>query len=167
MALSTIYQVVKAVNYIHGLGILHRDIKSGNILVKNGLHVKLADFGFAGLIEQDNKSKSYTIGSPLYMSPETYRNSQYSAKSDVWSIGMVFYEMLVGGQPFANATWESVFKAITSEKLMATLPYDLAPFSRLILERMFQIDPNSRADTNEILHYLKSYLENQQKRAKL
>lgn len=161
VALSTIYQIVLAVNYIHGLGILHRDIKSGNVLVKNSMQVKLADFGFAGLIKQDNKSRSYTVGSPLYMSPETFLNSQYSIKSDVWSIGMVLYEMLVGGQPFVNGTWETVFNAITSEKIMATLPSTLSPFCRLILGRMFQIDPNARADTNEILGYLKSYLGNQ------
>lgn len=80
------------------------------------------------------------------MSPEAYQLSQYSVKSDVWSIGMIFYEMLAGYQPFGETTYEVVLQTITSGLLFASL-LNVSPFTRLLLERMFHFDPNQRADT--------------------
>lgn len=105
MALSFLLQIVKGVNHIHCRGIIHRDIKSANILIKTGGILKLADFGFADFVNNSNSKCPYNVGSPVYMSPEAYSYSQYSVKSDVWSIGMIFYELLLGCQPFNGYTW--------------------------------------------------------------
>lgn len=161
MAIRVLFQITKAVNYIHGKGIVHRDIKSGNVLLKAGLQIKLADFGFADFLKPRNQPEKFNVGSPVYMSPEAYMYSQYSTKSDVWSLGMIFYEMLVGGQPFAQSTFERVLEAICCGRLVASLPNSVSYFSRTLMERMFHTDPNCRPDTTEILNYLGNYIRGQ------
>ena len=84
--------------YLQEKKILHRDLKPANILLKNG-NAKIADFGFACHEDQKN-SKKYNVGTPLYMSPETLFHNKYSKENDIWSIGVIFYEMLQGRSPW-------------------------------------------------------------------
>lgn len=80
--------------YLHARGIIHRDLKPANILITGNLLLKIADFGFA---RKSNTIDLYTslVGTPLYMAPEVYK-SNYSSKCDIWSAGVIFYEMLTG-----------------------------------------------------------------------
>ena len=80
------------------IAILHRDIKPANILISQGVY-KLADFGFAvSEITPLNKSilQNFSVGTPLYMAPETVIYNTYNEKTDVWALGIVLYEMLCG-----------------------------------------------------------------------
>lgn len=71
--------------------VIHRDIKPANILIKNGV-AKITDFGFARIVDNvDDKVAHTFLGSPLYMSPEILAKKEFSAKCDVWSLGMTFY----------------------------------------------------------------------------
>ena len=75
-------QLASGVNYIHSLGVLHRDLKTSNILLKGDGTVKITDFGFCEFVKERPKGRRpINVGSPLYMSPEAYKNSQYSPKS--------------------------------------------------------------------------------------
>jgi len=87
-------QIVKGLQHTHSKGVIHRDIKSANILLKKG-QAKIADFGFAEFASERHGG-GYNVGSPLYMSPEAYQKSQYSEKSDCWAAGIILYEMLIG-----------------------------------------------------------------------
>lgn len=93
-ALSIFKQIIKGLQHIHSKGVIHRDVKTANILLKKGVP-KIADFGFAEFISE-RQGGGYNVGSPLYMSPEAYRKSQYSDKSDTWAAGVILYEMLIG-----------------------------------------------------------------------
>lgn len=97
-ALRIMLEIARAIHHLAKLNIIHRDIKPANILIHEGT-VKIADFGFARYEEQGRREK-YNVGSPLYMSPEAIFSNFYSKENDVWSLGVVFYEILQGRPPW-------------------------------------------------------------------
>src|SRR5215210_3326639 len=102
-------QVAKALKAAHALGIVHRDIKPRNILVSDSNHTKVADFGIARAVEATTISHTGDIlGSAKYMSPEQAAGEPVGPASDLYSLGVVLYEMLTGGVPFEVVTPEDV-----------------------------------------------------------
>lgn len=79
--------------------IIHRDIKPANILIKQGVF-KIADFGFARQVDNNNDLMMSIAGTPFYMAPQVLLHEPYSSKCDVWSLGMIAYELLFGKLPF-------------------------------------------------------------------
>lgn len=80
--------------------IIHRDLKPANILVTDGRLLKIADFGFAIKTADALKSNKYNVGSPLYMAPESLKKNEYTLKTDIWALGVIFFEMLTGETPW-------------------------------------------------------------------
>ena len=102
--------------------IIHRDLKPQNILVTNLGDIKITDFGFARYFE-DNTILNTICGSPLYMAPEIIKNRKYDFKSDLWSVGIIFYEMLTGNTPFKA---KNIFDLINIiEKKIIVIPLDI------------------------------------------
>jgi serine/threonine-protein kinase ULK/ATG1 len=95
---------------------LHRDLKLANILKHNG-YLKIADFGFAKLLENDDELASTMLGSPLNMAPEVLNGNDYGNKADIWSIGTVFYELLFGKPPYTAGNMIDLLKNIKSKPL--------------------------------------------------
>lgn len=84
-------------------GIIHRDLKPANILVNSQGEFKLADFGFAKYVDHfDSNMLQSCVGTPLYMAPQLLKKGKYSTKCDIWSVGFIFYEMLVGNLPWTG-----------------------------------------------------------------
>ena len=81
---------MKGVQYLHSHGIIHRDLKPANILLKDN-NCKISDFGFAKSLEDENTVMKSIVGTPLYMSPQILKRSKYTTKSDLWSIGLIYY----------------------------------------------------------------------------
>ncbi|HLI71730.1 MAG TPA: serine/threonine-protein kinase [Ktedonobacteraceae bacterium] len=108
-ALRIIEQVCEALAYCHEHGVYHRDIKPENIMLQNDGSVKIIDFGIAlleGARRVTWRGLSGTVGTPDYMSPEQLRGQRGTASSDIYSVGMILYEMLCGHTPFEG---ENVF----------------------------------------------------------
>ena len=106
-------QICLSIKHIHDRKILHRDLKSQNIfLTKNDL-IKLGDFGIAKCLEFTMQKASTFIGTPYYLSPEIVQNLPYSFKSDIWSLGVLLYEMCCLKMPYdANSLAELTLKII-------------------------------------------------------
>ena len=107
-ALHFITQIMKALSHAHSRGIVHRDIKPQNIMVLRDGSVKVADFGIACLANSANTLTQEALGSVHYMSPEQARGDRTDARSDIYSAGVVLYEMLTGRLPFEGDNAVSV-----------------------------------------------------------
>ncbi len=121
--LSIIIQASEALSAAHNAGIIHRDIKPENIMLRPDGYVKILDFGLAKLSEFDlttlkgfnATAKGIIIGTPAYMSPEQVADESVDHRTDLWSIGVVLYEMLTGKNPFKKDNRQAIFQAILSE----------------------------------------------------
>jgi tRNA A-37 threonylcarbamoyl transferase component Bud32/tetratricopeptide (TPR) repeat protein len=111
-------EAADAVGYAHSLGIIHRDIKPENILLSRG-HAVVGDFGIARAIESARDDQltgtGFTLGTTAYMSPEQALGEDVDARSDVWALGCVMYELLAGKPPFGTGGREVVTRAITGK----------------------------------------------------
>ena len=115
-------QIMKGFEVMVKQGFIHRDIKPANVLVKNGIH-KVADFGFACKADILGKKKLMDIcGTPIYMAPQLLRNEPYTALSDIWSLGLMLYEMIFGYTPWPCRTLEDYLQGIYSTPLR--FPYN-------------------------------------------
>ncbi len=170
--LDVVTQVASALGAAHQAGIVHRDIKPENIMVRTDGYVKVLDFGLAKLAEQPvvntEAPTAYTVktetgavmGTPHYMSPEQVRGEEVDRRTDLFSFGVVMYEMVTGEQPFQGATSAMVFDAILHQappSLLRFNPELPSAFARIITralekdrERRYQTASELRDDLGRL-----------------
>ena len=143
-------QICLALKHIHEKKIIHRDLKSGNVfLMKNGL-VKLGDFGIAKGFQNTMDKAKTMVGTPYYLSPEILENKPYDSKSDIWSLGVLLYEMMTFKMPFnANSLPMLSVKILRGNYTPPPAVYtkDL----REIVSKCLLVDPKKRPTIQAIL----------------
>jgi serine/threonine-protein kinase len=159
-AVNIAVQAAEGLREAHDRGVIHRDIKPGNIMLTEKGVVKIMDFGLAKLSWGEDLTRSATIlGTVAYMSPEQAAGKKVDHRTDIWSLGCVLYEMLAGRRPFEAGHDQAVIHAILNE--------EVAPISRLrkgvpaeietILLKCLQKDPRSRyQDAAALIEALRS-----------
>lgn len=145
-SLHFITQIMRGLSHAHSRGIIHRDIKPQNIMVLRDGSVKVADFGIACLANQGQTLTQEALGSVHYISPEQARGDRIDARSDIYSAGVVLYEMLTGRLPFEGDSAVSV--AIQHLSSVPLAPRDIDPSIpeplELICMKAMNSDPNKR-----------------------
>jgi len=152
---SIAQQVMLGLAHLHGNRLLHRDIKPENILHNTQGEVKLTDFGIAKDLDATVAMAGTFVGTVTYMSPERCWGNAYDLASDIWSVGMVFYELATGRYPFADiSTFPVLFEHLCEKPeprldVGGQFPITLCDFVAQCLTR----DPPSRPDTQTLLHH--------------
>lgn len=144
-----VFQCCLALDYAFKQGIIHRDIKPANIMVDEQDNVKITDFGLAlnlGRQRHDDSTFIMGVGSPAYMSPEQIKGHPLNQKTDLYSLGVVLYEMLTGRQPFRAANKaQLIYKIINAEPPpVSTLNPDVPPGMDQVLQRALEKDLYTR-----------------------
>jgi len=132
-------QLISAVQYLQNKKVMHRDIKPSNILLSEDYVLKLSDFGLAKQYQDSSELASTICGSPLYMAPELLHQKKYSTTCDVWSLGIVLYEMLFQKVPFEANTFQELKTNIQkSIRLDSNMNHISAPCRDLLFRILTQ-----------------------------
>jgi eukaryotic-like serine/threonine-protein kinase len=164
-ALDIALQVSAALGAAHRAGVIHRDIKPENIMLLEEGYVKVLDFGLAKLAEHKARGPLYEapaasslhtepdllMGTSYYMSPEQVRRRPVDARTDLWSLGVVCYEMLSGGRPFGGGSLGEVIVAILEQEPepLGGVREDLPPRLQQVVAKALRKDPEERYQTAE------------------
>ena len=144
-ALETAHQICAGLAAAHDCGLLHRDLKPANIMLDGRGRVRITDFGLA-LSNDDAMSRSETAGTPAYMAPEQIAKGQASVRSDIYSLGLVFYELFTGRLPYQASTlveWRRAHQE-SAPRLPSSVVKDIDPVVEKAILRCLQKDPALR-----------------------
>ena len=156
-AAKIMFRVLLAIKFLHSLNILHGDIKTANILMMNSLtedpHPAIIDFGFSTILSE-GESCHCNLGTGPYAAPELLSYHPHSFPSDIYSLGITFYTLLHGQEPFPNVSVEFLRNIITTKKpTFSGGLFDNAPSSLiLMIKSMLNIEPEKRPTASSLLH---------------
>ncbi len=121
-AMRILTETAKALDHAHSRGILHRDVKPGNLMIRRDGAIKLTDFGIARISRLSGVTRTgFIVGSPHYLSPESFRNSAVDARSDQYSLGVLAWELLTGAKPFAAESVDALmFQVVFGDRPIVT-----------------------------------------------
>ena len=154
-------QTADALSAIHERKICHRDIKPANIMVDQALTVKLTDFGIAHLPDSDLTMTANIIGTPTYMSPEAFVSAKVDERSDIFSLGIVAYEFLLGQKPFQSDNFRALVKAIQFGKPQNPCKIDPnfpQKLQRLLAKMLKKSPANRYRSATEVVTEIDAYL---------
>ena len=143
-------QICLAIKYLHDRKILHRDMKPQNIFLSSGNIIKLGDFGIAKTLDHTGDMAKTAIGTPLYCSPEICIGKKYNAKSDIWSLGCVLYELCTLRRPFVGRNVSDIMRNIIS-KTPKKIPSHYSSDLQQLIDMMLEKTPENRPSINDIL----------------
>eukprot|EP01119_Soliformovum_irregulare_P009787 TRINITY_DN2357_c0_g1_i2.p1 TRINITY_DN2357_c0_g1~~TRINITY_DN2357_c0_g1_i2.p1 ORF type:complete len:714 (+),score=158.22 TRINITY_DN2357_c0_g1_i2:43-2184(+) len=149
-------QCAMAIQYLHSLGIIHRDIKSQNFLVSEDFTCKVTDFGISRLITHRNNTMTGLLGSTIWMAPEVYKKKPYTNKADSYSFGILLWEILMRDVPYGDMDRWQMEREIFQNKIRPTIPKDCPPEYAKLMTCSWNEKPSKRPTSSQIVQELQA-----------
>jgi len=141
-------EIITAMDYLHKKNIVYRDLKPENVVIGDGGHAIMTDFGLAKHVEFGSGNKTYSFcGTPEYISPEIINNEGHNHTTDWWSFGVLIYEMLCGSSPFKAPDEDTTYKLIRAVHSTAsgiTFPKHVDAGTKDLVTKLLQLDVTQR-----------------------
>ncbi|CCH42723.1 Serine/threonine-protein kinase [Wickerhamomyces ciferrii] len=151
---SICFEVTKGLKFLHNKKIIHRDIKSDNVLLDLKGNVKITDFGFCAKLTAQKNKRATMVGTPYWMAPEVVKTKEYDEKVDVWSLGIMTIEMIEGEPPYLNEEpLKALFLIATNGTPKLKKPELLSSSIKKFLSICLCVDVKYRASTDELLQH--------------
>jgi mitogen-activated protein kinase kinase kinase len=154
-------QILCGLSYLHGRDIIHRDIKGANVLVDNKGNIKISDFGISKRVEASallqpaakggHIHRPSLQGSVFWMAPEVVKQTSYTRKADIWSLGCLIVEMFTGTHPFPNCSQLQAIFQIGNSSAKPTTPDNASEEGKVFLNKTFEFDQDRRPSADELL----------------
>ena len=147
-----VFYIIKALQYLHNLKIIHRDLKLANIFLTENMQVKLGDFGLATQLEFDGERKRTLCGTPNYIAPEILEGKTgHSFEVDVWSVGIILYILLIGKPPFETNNAKETYKRIRMRNYSFPQGERISEPAKELIGNILVLEPHKRPSLQEIL----------------
>jgi serine/threonine-protein kinase len=160
--LKVMEQVCSALDFAHQHNVVHRDIKPANLMLTSDDVVKITDFGTAKILQFGTAQTAHVMGTPSYMSPEQVKGKPVDGRSDIFSLGVILYELMTGEKPFPGQNITTVIYKIINEEPIPprSLDSSIHPGLSAVISRALAKDPGARYQScHELLSALKNYHE--------
>ena len=142
-------QIVSAVEYLHQMHIVHRDLKAENLLLDADMNIKIADFGFSNEFVPGNKLDTF-CGSPPYAAPELFQGKKYDGPEvDVWSLGVILYTLVSGSLPFDGQNLKELRERVLRGKYR--IPFYMSTDCENLLKKFLVLNPTKRSSLEAIM----------------
>ncbi|MCQ2815784.1 MAG: protein kinase [archaeon] len=151
-AAQILRETISALQYLHSFNppIIHRDLKPENLLLNENGRIFLADFGWSNFKNDGDIRKTF-CGTPEYIAPEMLRKEGHDHRIDIWSVGVLMFELLAGYSPFAAHTNQELYSNI--KRLKIHWPQDMPPFAKDLISKILKLNPADRLPFDKILQH--------------